>query len=61
MRTKRPAGRRHVPRALFQTAASSFLPVTLDIAKADSTLADEEMRLLKRVLDMLELESPTGR
>ncbi len=27
-----------------------------DIAKADSTLADEEMRLLKRVLDMLELE-----
>lgn len=27
-----------------------------DIAKADSTLAAEEMRLLKRVLDMLELE-----
>lgn len=27
-----------------------------EIAKADSTLADEEMRLLKRVLDMLGLE-----
>lgn len=28
-----------------------------DIAKADATLADEEMRLLKRVLDMLHLNA----